>query len=435
MDTLFKRKITFNGIFLLLLALLFSTVLRLSLIPLFPFLVLLIAHLYNFKISKAFLILVILLSVNFFLSFRSGFYLKYNLVSLFYFIPFVFLFSTKISESSAFPNLVKPFISCLVFFAVINNIFGIFQYFTNPYDDSFRGIYGGFTVTQNGLSLLNSILFFYYFLTFTNSGRKVHLIASLFFVFCAILAFYGAGLIVLFIAIAVFYIKLRLKSVFKLLILVIFLGAIAYFLMKIISPNTLDYNLAILSKFWNASIGNAPRKLIVFYNYAVNYPENFLDLFFGSGPGTFNSRSAFMVGSPSYFSVEFIKADSQPYYFKNFAYSLWNASNTGRYDGFMNQPFSSLLAILGEYGLIFALLFFAMISRQYSAIKKIMRDKNASLEQITAGRLFQFLVIFTLLLLVIDNYMEYPEVMGVLLILIKFSEYEARSKASIGHEM
>ena len=64
-----------------------------------------------------------------------------------------------------------------------------------------------------------------------------------------------------------------------------------------------------------------------------------------------------------------------------------------------------------------------------------MRDKNASLEQITAGRLFQFLVIFTLLLLVIDNYMEYPEVMGVLLILIKFAEYEARSKASIGHEM
>ncbi len=76
-----------------------------------------------------------------------------------------------------------------------------------------------------------------------------------------------------------------------------------------------------------------------------------------------------MIGSPSYFSrISFIKDERQPYYFKNYAYTLWNENNTSKalyLDGFRNQPFSSTLAFLGEYGFIFTLTFFVLYYKYY----------------------------------------------------------------------
>ena len=171
---------------------------------------------------------------------------------------------------------------------------------------------------------------------------------------------------------------------------------------------------------------NAPRKLIAFYNYFSSYSKNLPDFLLGSGPGTFNSRSAFMVGSPTYFNVEFIKSDIQPYYFQNFAYPLWNASNTGPYDGFMNQPFSSLLVLLGEYGIIFTLLFIAAIRKQYLSVRRLIKGKTFVREQMLFFDFYKFLLLYFLLLLVIDNYMEYPEISGLFLILLRFVEYQIK---------
>ena len=103
-----------------------------------------------------------------------------------------------------------------VFFTVINNIIGIIQYANFPGDDNFVGIYGRFTVTQNGLSLLNSILFFYYLQLYLISRKVIHLVATLFFISCTVLAFYGGGLVMLFAALILFYVRLSLKSILKL---------------------------------------------------------------------------------------------------------------------------------------------------------------------------------------------------------------------------
>ena len=177
---------------------------------------------------------------------------------------------------------------------------------------------------------------------------------------------------------------------------------------------------------------NAPRKIIVFRNYFNAYTSDLADLLFGSGPGTFNSRSAFMVGSPSYFSVAFIKSAEQPPYFRDYAYTLWNPSNTGPYDGFMNQPFTSLLALLGEYGLLVTMTigYVALKKFRYyvNAGRQVVRQAGLSVEY----KMFRFCSIFVLLLIIIDNYIEYPEIIALLLIVVKICQQ--RLKGAVWRE-
>lgn len=429
---LFKRKISLNSIFLITVALIFSTVLRVSLLFIYPLLALAFIWLFNFRVSKNGISLILLVIIAWLFSFRNGIYLKFNLVSFYYYLTFLLLlFARPTVRSFSFDPLYILRIS-LSIFVFINNCFGLIQYIRLPDDDSFVGIYGKFTVTQNGLVLLNTVLFFWYLQLYFQTRRKFDLFASFFFLVCMVLGFYGAGLIVLFGAILLFYVKLNVSSVLKVSVIAIVFGVIVYFLMDLISPRTLEYNFNIIKKFWNASPETAPRKLIIFYRYITGYPRHILDFLFGSGPGTFNSRSAFMVGSPSYFNVNFVKSDLKPEYFNTLAYPLWNPSVVTRFDGFMSQPFSSLLAFLGEYGAVVVGLFFLEAHAQFRRVVRFAQmgpGNRISLE----GKLFRFFSFLLLLLCVVDNYIEYPEVVGLILVIIKLIErkiYEAAHASS-----
>lgn len=405
----------------------FCTFLRVSLLLFYPLFIILLFLVFRLKISFSAVFLLGLLFFLWILSFRNGFYIKYNLVSFYYYIPFLLLAFSLTPKRQTKWDYLRLFMIALTVVAIINNIAGIIQYCIRPNDDSFIGIYGRFTVTQNGLSIINTILFFYYLLLFQNTRRFIHLVLSGFFIFCSVLGFYGAGLMVLMLCLILFYMKINLKNIFSLFFGIIITGLLIILIMRIISPLTLEYNYNIINKFVHASAENAPRKLTIFYNYITGYFSHPVDLFLGSGPGTFNSRSAFMVGSPTYFNVEFIKSANQPYFFQKYAYTLWNASNTGPYDGFMNQPFSSLLSFLGEYGLIFTGFVFGSLFRKFKYINGIARaDKGKGNENI-AGRFYRFLSIFCFLLIIIDNYIEYPEITILLVIIIKLCEDQVLS--------
>jgi hypothetical protein len=197
--------------------------------------------------------------------------------------------------------------------------------------------------------------------------------------------------------------------------------------MRLISPDTLEYNINIIKKFVYSGRGiDVPRKLTIFKNYAASYPSNPIDFIFGSGPGTFNSRSAFMVGSPTYFNINAIKSDVQPEYFGRYAYTLWNDAINTRFDGFMSQPFSSLLAFLGEYGLLFtAALFYVWLSgfKKYIVLGNLYaRERNVR----TEFRMYKFVTFFTILLICIDNFVEYPEIIALLLIIEKLCRQQLK---------
>jgi hypothetical protein len=379
--------------------------------------------------SGALLDLLILVAICLVLSFFNGFFIKYKLLALYHLIPFlIFLFSNPPKQSVSNRDLVKMFFDCLAIVALVNNIWGFSQIIRFQYsDDIFTGIYSTYSLASGGLALMNSILGVYYFFLYQQFRTRKYLFRFLFFTACALLGFYGAGLVVVLLAVFFTFLKPKLFSTIRVLVIsaIGFFGV--YYFLHLVKPGTLRYyeaNFRFLSKL---DANQAPRKIVSFYNYGIAYTTNAKDLLFGSGPGTFNSRSAFIVGSPSYFKpLGFIKSEEQPYYFKNYAYSLWNDTNTSQatfMDGFRNQPFSTLLTFLGEYGLLFTLFFMYVYYRYYRRIRNIGNNSEAPLQNVYR-KMVKFVFLLLPFLLLIDNYLEYPEIMLLLVTIIKLLHIE-----------
>ncbi len=423
-------------IVLLTLSFIIGSALRISLVVFYPFVALFIAVYYRFRLTASLIILIILAGLSWFLSLFEGFFLKYNVLSFFYMLPFLLLlFSDPAAKQNKQPAHLTLFIRCLTLIALINDVIGVAQIFYNPNsDDSFIGIYSEYSVSINGLMILNAVLFFYYFLCYRDKNTIVSLLLSVFFLGCAILGFYGAGLVVCTAAFILAFYRFQLTAIIKSFAIGLVSLATVSLVMMIVKPITFEYNVANLKKIISFDIKNGPRKLTSFYNYGISYPRDVKDFLFGSGPGTFNSRSAFMVGSPSYFQLfNFIKDEDKPYYFENYAYSLWNEKNTSKQlflDGFRNQPFSSILAFMGEYGLIFTVCFFLLYYRYYRRVANVYYSSPNTSGSAVDFTFFKFLIILLPLLLLIDNYLEYPEIMLLLLLSIKLSHMALLNKTA-----
>ncbi len=406
-----------------------TTVLRISLLIISPLLILLLLSEFQFTLRRYIINLLLIIVTSLLISFLNGIYLKYNLLSFYYIIPFLFFLFSKPKFNLTNSNLFNYSIYILTITTLISNCIGLIQYINYPNDDSFAGIYGRFTVTQNGLSMINAILFYFYLKKYFITDKPNNLILSLIFGLSFVMGFYGGGVIVV---VATFFLQsldAKPSRIFKTTALatgVIIVVGLAIYLIR---PQTLKYNLNILNRFSGKTNAPIPRKLLSYKNYYLAYKDNMRDMIFGSGPGTFNSRSAFVVGSPDYFKIAGpMKSADQPHYFKNYAYTLWNASNTGKWnDGFMNQPFSSFLAFLGEYGLLFTVLFLIYYIRQHNTVMNYaVYDENKKLIKDT----YKFVSILLLLLLVIDNYAEYPEIYILFILLMKLAEKEIKKPAN-----
>lgn len=415
---------------LIIVSIIIGTALRISLLFIYPFIAVLILAFYRFRISSSFIILLIIAGISLILSLFDNLFLKYKFLSLYYMIPFLLLlFSEPVPERVQNGNSLQIFIKCLSLVAIINNCIGFIQIILNPEsDDSFIGLYSQYSISMNGLSLINTTLAFYYFISYSHKRKLATLFFSIFFFICGVISFYGAGLVVCLVAFMLSHLVLNLKKIFKpALIAFVSLGSL-YFLILLFKPQIIDYNVANIKRIATFDAKNGPRKIISFYNYAISYPKNAKDFLFGSGPGTFNSRSAFMVGSPSYFSsVHLIKDEDKPYYFENYAYPLWNESNTSQQlflDGFRNQPFSSILAFLGEYGFLFTATFLFLYYLHYRKIAKFYRKNKYNEDAAVYFRYIKFLIILLPLLLLIDNFYEYPEIMLLIVLSIKFAHLE-----------
>lgn len=408
-------------------ALLVGTALRISLLAIYPLVALFIAVYYNFRVTFTFILLLALALLSFAVSLFDNLFLKYKLLSLFYLLPFLLLlFNNPTGEKVQRTDQLAIFIRSLAIVAFVNDMIGIVQVIMNPLsDDSFVGLYSQYSISINGLMLVNTVLFFYYFVTFLNSKKSGHLACAMFFLVCSILGNYGAGLIIFMASFILSFFRFRLPAIIKTVSIAIISLTIVFVFIYTVKPTVWDYNIANIKKVAKFYEQGGARKVISFYNYGISYPRNVKDFLLGSGPGTFNSRSAFIVGSPTYFQMfPFIKDENKPYYFEHYAYSLWNAGNTQKelyLDGFRNQPFSSVLAFLGEYGLLFTLAFLWLYYRYYRHVANRYRSQEKSGYATAYFRFFKFLIVLLPLLLLIDNYYEYPEIMLLVIIGIKFA--------------
>jgi len=412
-------------IVMVVVALLIGTAARISLLIIYPIVVFVIAAVYRFRFSAALLLLLIVITVGLILSFFNGWFIGYKLLALYYILPFLLLLFATLPAGTKADNF-NIYFKCIAAVAGLNDIIGFGQFLKFPdSDDSFQGLFSQYSTSINGLMLLNAVVFFYYFMKLMQVKSTQNLLFTIFFLTSSVLGFYGAGQIICILAFILAFYRFKITAIIK-TGLIATGGILAiFFLLLLFKPYALEYNMVNLQRLVSFDVEHGPRKIRSFYNYGVSYPRDPKDFLFGSGPGTFNSRSAFMVGSPSYFPSFVWKEDQKPYYFLNYAYTLWNEKNTSQalyLDGFRNQPFSTLLAFLGEYGLIFTLLFGYLFYRMYRetarAYLMVKENRNAVIE----FRVFKFLFLLLIFLLLIDNYLEFPETMVTVVLGLKFAQ-------------
>lgn len=430
---------TTHTLVLAMLCIIAGTFLRVSLLVIYPVLVFVVIYLFRFRFSASLIIMLGLAVLSLLASFYPHLFLRYKLMSLYYVIPFLILLFAEPVRTGERYSLLKLFMTCLAGVAAFNNVIGVFQVIANPmYDDSFQGIYSEYSLSLNGLMLINAILFFYYFVNFLETRRFFYFVLLTFFAISATLGFYGAGLVICTIAFILTFLHISPASLIKTTSIGIVAVAMVYLLLRLLNPVVLEYNLANIRKLTSLDVQYGPRKLISFYNYGISYPKNAKDFLLGSGPGTYVSRSAFIVGSPDYAaSLQFVKDDDQPYYFKNYAYTLWNKENTSRalyLDGFRNQPFSSVLALLGEYGFLFFSVFCILYGGYIQKVRRLFKQHGTTGDLLPTYRFFKFLVLLLPLLLLIDNFLEYPEVMLILLPAIKFAHADIKNEIALNEK-
>ena len=406
----------YKTFFVCILPILLLTPLRAAVIVIMPYLVILIAKWGKLSVSPIFYIWLYLMI----LSSCYGLIVATTewanvLLSFWIIVPIMFLFYShprRVFSNMYIDNIIRNFTYVMAFIDII----GFICYLWYPMDDQYNIPYGTHFNGTHGIGLLNTFFCFYYmFLSPIKSISKYSLFWALFFFINFILCFYGSGVLALGGTMILFLIfNFKIKNILiALLLIAITVGVIAYS-----NPG----NITNLSSKYEKYIIEAevlPRKIIMYYNYInhVNtYPVS--SIFVGVGPGGYNSRIAWLINNDSNNLFTKLLGHHMPVFHTSDTYPLWNKElyTIPFMDGSANKPFSSLVAIASEYGLISFLLFvFYCISR---IVKSYRNMKNSSLYM---GLFFMHVYMFISLLS--DTWLESSEflfyILFVLLIEIK----------------
>ncbi len=353
-----------------------------------------------------------------------------NFLSLYFIVPVVVVFFSRIRIPDE--DYLAFFLKVITVILIANNIIALFQLIKNPSDDdSFNGFYGTHGLGLHTLSIVNFIVSFYYFIFYNQNKRKKYLILGVFFLVSAVLCFYGLGLVVFLCAF--FFYRFSLRTFFRSIIVFAVLIGLVGGSLYLFRPQTFLYNYENIRRIGlfldpDANpklVSRIPRKLVMHKNYIDAYSQDVGLFLLGSGPGTFNSRSYFLLNgeySRSQF-LERIFGTHNPHYAAKYIYPLWNKENTGQYmDGTRNEPFSSVIALLAEYGFVMAAVLFMLTYSKYKRLIRNLRRENDNDETILRSKFLKFVTIFMTLNLFTDNFLEYPEIVIIYLLLFKLIE-------------
>ena len=427
-------KLSKKGFLILLVSILIFSFFRKLLLPFLPLVLILIAFLFDLKLTYgvlAFLIVSIL--ILFIGSFLSDAYFLNTVISLLIcYIPCLFLL---LKPTKTFFSTHQWFkFSSIVLTAVNISAFIDFIYVliskTRLLDDGFIGLYGSSGLNMHTLSIINFIYAVYYF------DQRKFLWFS-FYVFSGFMCFYGLGLLLFILSFALcllftlkkkFIIYIIISPIFVLLVV---LGT------SILNPKVYSYmsnnviNTAIalktisyedeLDQIREYKRVKTPRKILSFIGAYKRLISSSSIMLFGTSPGTYNSRTSFLLNG-EYSSIGLAKRiENRPLYAEEDIYPLWNKNITYQYnDGTRNQPFSSVLSFTMEYGALISIIFFLMFKNKYD---KVLRFNMES-------KLFvRFFFLFFVLNLLVENYLEYPELIILVIIILKTLEANVQNPA------
>lgn len=412
--------------------------LRITLVFIYPILALLLFYVLGLKIGLSrFLLALAFVILGFISSWVEGLFFSNFFFSEYIILPlFLFLISdVKLRDGLRNQELFSYFMKTATAVLVVVNIsaFIYAQFIVDTsvqnYEDAFTGLYGTAGFGSHSLSIINlgfSIYFLY----------KREYFKFLFFILCGVMGYYGLGLLVFIMAMLLVY-STRILRYWKAILTLMVAGlAMLWFINKFNARN-LDYIKKNLSqamlvlddydydtemkKAEEFKVTEIPR-FIVFLDGAQK--RLFGDpkvAFLGTSPGGYNSRTAFYLNG-DFVQNQFLldHFNNRTIYHQEDVFPLLNRELIRRpfNDGTRNQTFSSLVAVIMEYGIVIGLIFWVLF---YRKIRRI-----AAMETARPKREFiRFLSIYLMLILSVQNYIEYPEIVFPFILLIKLSEVDS----------
>lgn len=331
--------------------------------------------------------------------------------SLLLLFPFCYIlfFSESLIKTLQKVNLTKS-LDFFVHLLILNGAIGLVQYAIYQYDDAAIGFYGRSGLQMHGLAILYFMAALY---VISKPFNKINATKSGALLIFMLSCFYGTGLVAAFLAVALSTLLLsknKIKSSLTLCMILLTLFGLGW----LMSPTTMQYNYNILLMFVDGlfnitSTGVAdtyglPRKLTAWVLYLQAITEAPSNIITGFGGGTYNSRAAFLLNG-DYSSISLLPVSVTEVH-KHYVMPLWSSHilSQAYSDGTMNQPFSSLLALLAEYGLLALILVTTGLMRLRNIILKSSMSSNRTTLLINA------LFIFFALVCLFDNILEYPEI-------------------------
>lgn len=324
-----------------------------------------------------------------------------------------FLASVSQAPVVAKEGMVKVLKFCILIM-VIHAVIGMTQYALYRHDDAFIGVYGRSGLQGHGLAIVYVFLSSFLFFERSIFGEKSSILIASVFALSFLLCFYGTG--VVHVAVAVLVVLLfKMKPSY--MFYIVSVGGVLSWFFSYVNPSAFEYNINViyifidsLSVYFDGHIlDEMPRRLVFILEYFRETLNNAVFFLFGSGPGTYNSRTSFLLNG-DYSSLSFLPVSIHPLA-ADLVFPLWDSEilSKNHSDGSMNQPFSSFFAILAEYGVILGGMYLFIVYRTYSSVKGKMPFE-----------LWMFLGVFFIMLTLFENIIDYPEVLFPFVIIIQY---------------
>lgn len=413
------------------------TFLREVLILIYPLFALALGYVLGLRVTQRTLLFTLgFLLFGLLSSWLAGGYYFNFLVSSYLILPvWIFLQArpvswTKPPETSLFKkamDVLTVILAIVNVSAIIYSQLIIDASLTN-YDDAFTGLYGQGGLGSHTLSVMN-LGFSVYFLSRRAFAK------CLFFLICGVFGFYGLGLIIFIGSLIILY-ATRILRYWKIILALALAAVLAIGLIRFFNERNLEYlktnierSLLVFESYdYDEEMEKASQLQITqvprFITFMIGAQKRLLSspkvLFLGTAPGGYNSRTAFYLNG-DYVQNAWIKDNVSirtPYHEED-VFSLLNRELLSRpyNDGTRNQTFSSMASLLLEYGVLIGGTYILLFFKRFWKIsrRQIWRDR---------GEFLKFLSVYTFILLIFQNYLEYPEIIFPIVLFFKLAEVD-----------
>jgi len=360
---------------------------------------------------------------------QEDYFYKGPIISFLFLLPFLLSFILLKDKSRSeyfllflkvhiFISLIQIPLQLIQFISVYGFEFGLVLSNSSAGDIGFGSLYNSFVLADK------QILSMFFLISLKDHFSVLYVRLGLLALFFSFL-FIGANTttLVLLLSVIIYYLILTNLKLYKL----------KYMWKRVLTVSALLLAFFVVNKFFFTSqyqhvIGGINKvienisnigKVKAYGTIAEIYSDNPEYLFCGLGSGYYSSRVSFILSGEYLWQGEHALLGLQHNRrFDHYLRPLWNDNIrfNNNINGTIFQPFSGIVTIFSEYGLIVLLAFIAAMVNLYMRIP------------IDLGRIF---IIFSFGMMFIDNFLEYPRILTPAIVYILYLLNQSKGDANM----